>query len=85
MKTLLALRQTLRACEASYRTANGSLDEGNGTATVVAKQALKEARYAYHEALADAFEEQLAAHQCEEDWLNIKDVGLEKYPQEIIA
>jgi len=77
MKTLLALRETLRVCESSYRTANSSLDEGNGTATVVAKQALKEARYAYSEAAMDFVEECIAAQQCEEDWLNMKDVGLE--------
>lgn len=77
MKTLLALRETLRVCEASYHTANSSLDEGNGVALIVAKQALKEARYAYHAMLEDYFEEVLAAQQCEEDWLNIKDVGLE--------
>ena len=78
MKTLLTLRETLRACEASYRTANSSLDEGNGAASIVAKQALKEARYAYSEAAMDFVEECIAAQRCEEDWLNIKDVGLEK-------
>jgi len=84
MKLLLAQRNYLRQCEAAYRQANSSLDEGNGTASIVAKQALKEARYAYSEAAMDFVEECIAAQQCEEYWLNIKDVGFEKYPQEIV-
>lgn len=78
MKTLLAQRQNLRQCEAVYNAAASMLDEGNGVALIVARTALKEARIDYHSALEDYFEEVLAAEQCEEDWLNTKDVGLEK-------
>ena len=77
MKTLLAQRQHLRQCEAAYNAAASMLDEGNGVPLIVARTALKEARSEYHSGLEDYFEEVLAAQQCEEDWLNIKDVGLE--------
>lgn len=77
MKILLAQRNYLRQCEADYRQANSCLDEGNGVALILAREALKEARSEYHSGLEDYFEEVLAAQQCEEDWLNIKDVGLE--------
>lgn len=85
MKTLLAQRQHLRQCEAAYNAAASMLDSTSGVELIKAKQALKEARYAYSEAAMDYVEECIAAQQCEENWLNIKDVGLEKYPQEIIA
>lgn len=85
MKALLAQRQHLRQCEATYNAAASMLDEGNGVALIVAKSALKDAREAYNAICVDYVEECIAAHQCEEDWLNVKDVGFEKYPQEIIA
>lgn len=57
MKTLLAQRQHLRQCEAAYNAAASMLDEGNGTAIIVAKDALKEARYAYAQACIEYVEE----------------------------
>jgi hypothetical protein len=77
MNTLLIQRQHLRDCEAAYKHAQSMLDSNAGNALIQAKQALKEARYAYSEVAMDFVEECIAAQQCEEDWLNIKDVGLE--------
>lgn len=85
MKALLAQRQHLRQCEAAYNAAASMLDNTSGVELIKAKQALKEARYDYSEGAMDFVEECIAAQQCEEDWLNIKDVGLEDYLQEKIA
>lgn len=78
MNNLLLQRQHLRDCEKAYKQAQSMLDNNAGNALIQDKQALKEARYAYSELCQDFVEECIAAQQCEEDWLNMKDVGLEK-------
>lgn len=78
MNNLLLQRQHLRDCERAYKHAQSMLDNNAGNALIQAKQALKEARYAYSEAAMDFVEECIAAQQCEEHWLNMKDLGLER-------
>lgn len=81
MNTLLALRENLRKCEKEYYNAQGSLE--STTALIVAKAALKEARFLYSEAAIEFVEECIASDNPkfvdirDEEWLNMEDVGKE--------
>ena len=59
MNTLLLQRQHLRDCEKAYKHAQSMLDNNAGNALIQAKQALKEARYAYSEACIEVVEEMI--------------------------
>lgn len=76
MTTLLELRTHLRSAEQEYRTASSTMD-GSNTDLIVKKQLLKNARFEYHEALADAHEEQIAFDKEVKEWIDTPDVGLE--------
>lgn len=58
MNTLTELRAHLQQAEQGYRTANGSLDS-SPLQVILAKEALKQARFAYSKACEQFVEETL--------------------------